>query len=320
MDAHFKSLLDQIQLDGPTTQKWVAASRGFMPEFMNQHEISKTLSRAGPRLCFTDLQLWNVDDPHSDLDFWLVLDEEEEKRYRELTNESFVHLRIDGKVGHINPLPLKELEACFNDRINMVLAYEVKSGMVIEDGKGVFDAYKALAQEPLTDGVQYAYFFRNYIEMRASHRSCDNPMERHDLFAMLYNVMDTLKFALQAAFVLDRIPYPYDKWIYAHAHLAETPRALLPSINNILNQVSMGSAALHGPESENTISQELRLIRGNLIERAQENGIDELWLYKWWRFIDESKRAVAIYSMGTVIQKHLLRLVGWCGTQVRPQG
>ena len=297
MDAHFKSLLDQIQIAGPNTHKWVVASREFMPAFMKQHEILRHF-RDRPTVILHGSTALNVDDPHSDLDFWLVLDEEEEKRYRELTNESFVHLRIGGKEGHINPLPLKDLEACFNDRINMVLAYEVKSGIVIEDEKGVFDAYKALAQEPLTDSVRYAYFFRNYIEMRASHRSCDNPMERHDPFAMLYNVMDTLKFALQAAFVLDRIPYPYDKWIYAHAHFSETPRTLLPSINKILNQVSLSTSALHGPEEENEISHELRVIRGTLIEKAQHNGIDALWLYKWWRYIDESKRVVESAQWG----------------------
>jgi|GEM_PF-870938 len=297
MDAHFKSLLDQIQLDGPNTQRWVAASREFIPEFMKQHVILRHFRERATVVLHGSTAL-NVDDPHSDLDFWLILDEEEEKRYRELTSQSFVHLRIDGKEGHINPLPLKDIEACFNGRIDMVLAYEVKSGIVIQDDKGVFDAFKALAREPLTDGVQYAYFFRNYIEMRASHRSCDNPMERHDPFAMLYNVMDTLKFALQAAFVLDRIPYPYDKWIYAHAHSAETPCALLPSINTILAQVSLSSSALHGPEGENEISQELRVIRAKLIDKAQQNGIDALWLNKWWRYIDESKRAVQSVQWG----------------------
>ncbi|MBX2818990.1 MAG: DUF4037 domain-containing protein [Rhodothermaceae bacterium] len=297
MDAHFKSLLDQVQFNGPNTQKWVAASKDFIPDFMKQHDVLMHFLERTTVILHGSTAL-NVDDPHSDLDYWLILDDEEEKRFQTLTNESFVPLRIHGKVGHINPLSLKELEACFSDRINMVLAYEVKNGIVIEDTKEVFESYRSLAQEPLTDDIQYAHFFRNYIEMRASHRSCDNPMERHDPFAMLYNVMDTLKFALQAAFVLDRMPYPYDKWIYAHAHLAETPRALLPGINNILAQVTSGFSALRGPEGDNKISQELRVIRGILIDKAQQNGIDALWLNKWWRYIDESKRAVQSVRWG----------------------
>ena len=297
MDTHFASLLDQIQYNGPNTQKWVLASKSYMPAFMEGHEVLKHFYERAAVILHGSTSL-NVDDPYSDLDYWLVLDDEEEHLFYSLTKESFVLLRIDGKVGHINPLPLREIASCFSDEINMVLAYEVQSGIVIVDKKGVFEKFKSLANEPLSDRVRYAHFFRNYIEMRASHRSCDNPMERHDHFAMLYNVMDTLKFALQAAFVLDRKPYPYDKWIYAHAHRSETPRALIPGITTIFEQITSGVDAFHGPEKDNKISQELRVIRTILIDKAKEGGIDELWLDKWWRYIEESKRAVQAAHWG----------------------
>ena len=297
MDTHFASLLHQIQENGTNTQKWVAAAKAFIPAFMQEHEVLAHFWDRATVVLHGSTTL-NVDDPHSDLDFWLILDEEEDAHYRSLTKESFVLLNIDGKVGHINPLPLRELSACFGEDINMILAYEVQSGIGIVDKKDVFATYKSKALTPLTDAVRDAHFFRNYIEMRASHRSCDNPMERHDPFAMLYNVMDTMKFALQAAFVLDRLPYPYDKWIYVHAHRSETPRSLLPYINTILDQVTSGCSALYGPEAENAISQDLRIIRGMLIEKAQHQGIDEPWLYKWWRYIDESKRVVHAVRWG----------------------
>lgn len=298
MDTDFASLLKQIQSEGVNAQKWAAASREFIPGFIHDHKILKHVQDKATVVLHGSTTL-NVDDPYSDLDFWLILDEEEEMQFNALTKESFFLLEIQGKQGHINPFPLRELRACFNGSINMVLAYEVKNAIAILDKKEHFQSIKSQANTPLTDGVRYAHFFRNYIEMRASHRSCDNPMERHDHFAMLYNVMDTLKFALQAAFVLDRKPYPYDKWIYAHAHRAETPKTLVPLIDNILEHIASGPSALHGPERDNKISQELRKIRAILVEKARQTGIDQPWLNAWWRFIEESKRAVQVARWGS---------------------
>lgn len=234
----------------------------------------------------------NIDDPHSDLDFWLVLNDDEDEKFRSITEQSFIPVEIDGKPGHINPLRIRDLEACFSNQIDMVLANEVSDSIVIEDKKNVFDRFIALSRRPLSDAVKYAFFFYNYVGMRGYHRSGDNPIERNDRFAALYNIMSTIKYAFQAAFVLDNRTYPYEKWLYVFANRSDTPKTLIEHVDNIIEELTTNPSSLFGPEKDNKISQQLRIIRNKLIEKAQQEGIDELWLEKWWLYMDKASNAV----------------------------
>ena len=287
----FHSLLGQIQDNGENTRKWVNAAKNYFAEFIHTHEILRTMDDSVTIVLHGSTSR-NIDDPHSDLDFWLVLDDSEHEKFRSITEQSMIEVEIGGKPGHINPLRLRELEACFSHRINMVLANEVSSSIVIEDRKNVFNRFIALSNRPLSEAVKYAFFFHNYVEMRCYNRCCDNPMERNDSFAVLYNVMSTIRYMFQAAFVLDNTTYPYEKWLYVFAGRSEAPKSLIENVDNIIEEIVTNPFSLFGPEKDNKISHELAIIRKKLIEKAKQEGIDEIWLEKWWLYIDKARNIV----------------------------
>ena len=286
----FESLLRQIREDGDNTRKWVNASRSHFAGFVHENEILRAVG-SNITLVLHGSTARNIDDAYSDLDFWLVLDDEEDAIFRSVTDQSFIPVEINGKTGHVNPLPLRDVQACFSDRIDMVLANEISDAAVIVDGKQIFERFITLSKKPLSAAVRHAFFFNNYVEMRGYHRNCDNPMERGDRFAVLYNLMRALQYAFQAAYALDGRTYPYEKWLYVFAHRSVTAKALIEHVDKIINEVTTNPAALYGPEGDNKVSEHLRLIRRTLIDAAREQGIDGLWLEKWWRYIDAAKNA-----------------------------
>ncbi|MFQ5630953.1 MAG: DUF4037 domain-containing protein [bacterium] len=291
MISEYNNLLEQIAVDGENTAKWVAAAKEYFRSFIHTEPILKHFAD-NMSIVLHGSTTRNIDDAHSDLDFWLVLDGREWQKYRSISEQNFIPVAINGKDGHLNPLRISQLEKCFDGEIAMTLINELSTAVVIMDKKNVLQKYQKLARQPLTDAVRYAHFFYNYVEMRAFHRSCDNPMERGDRFAVLYSAMQTIRYALQAAFVLDHVAYPYEKWLYAQANFHETPKSLLENVDNIIDEIQTNPEALFGPEGENRISQELRAIRAKLVAKAKQSGVDALWLEKWWRYIDRSKEIV----------------------------
>ncbi|MFQ5648401.1 MAG: DUF4037 domain-containing protein [bacterium] len=292
MTSHYKHLLDQIAVNGENTAKWSAAAKEYFQTFIHAEPILKHFSD-NITIVLHGSTTQNIDDAHSDLDFWLVLDDPESQKYRSISEQNFIPVEINSKKGHLNPLRISHLDRCFDNEIDMVLINELISSIVIVDKKNAFQKYQKLAAQPLNDSVRHAYFFNNYVEMRASHRSCDNPMERGDRFAVLFSAMQTIRYALRAAFVLDRVPYPYEKWLCVQANFHETPKSLLENVDKIITEMQTNPAALLGPEKENRISQELRAIRAKLSAKAKQSGIDALWLEKWWRYVDRSREIIA---------------------------
>ncbi|UCE05116.1 MAG: nucleotidyltransferase domain-containing protein [bacterium] len=291
MDTPFKILFTQFDQGTANTNRWVTASKKYFQTFVPADQILNHFSE-NITIVLHGSTARNVDDEHSDLDYWLVLDDDEYEKFRSITEQSFIPIEIDGKEGHINPLSIRQIEKCFDNEIEMWLINEISTSIVIVDNKNVFPKYIELARQPLSDSVRYAFFFYNYCMMRGYHRSCDNPMERGDEFAVLVSLMQTLQYAFQAAFVLDRVAYPYEKWLYLQAYFFETPKSLIEHVDNIIDEIKNNSISLFGPEKENRISQELRVIRAKLVDKAKQVGINELWLEKWWRYIDRSREII----------------------------
>jgi hypothetical protein len=291
MNSMYKHLLNQIAVNGENTTKWITASKKYFRSFIHSDPILKYFSEQ-IIIILHGSTTRNVDDAYSDLDFWLVLNDQEYDRYKSLTDQNFIPVTIDGKEGHINPLCISYLEKCFNNEIDMNLINEIRTSIVIMDKKYVFQKYQKLSEKPLSDPVKYAFFFYNYVMMRGYHRSCDNPMERGDEFAVLCNLMQTIRYGFQAAFVLDNAAYPYEKWLHIEANFHGTPKSLIEHVDTIITEIKSNPASLYGPESENKISTELRVIRAKLVEKAIQDGIDEPWLEKWYRYIDRSKEII----------------------------
>ena len=141
--------------------------------------------------------------------------------------------------------------------------------------------------------VWRAFFFYNYFEMRSFHRGADNPMNRSDAVAAYLNTAQALLHGLRACLSLEREPYPYDKWLWRYASQTETGERLAPHVNRIMDHLADDTLRFSGPESDNSLSQELREIRGVLIESARQSGIDEPWLVRWWEHINQARSATA---------------------------
>ena len=107
-------------------------------------------------------------------------------------------------------------------------------------------------------------------------------------YGVLLSLPKILTHALKAAMVLDNEPYPYEKWLFYAARKTKTGKLLIPSVEKILNLIADDMIRFKGLESDNPISQELRVIRRILIEVAQNNGYNYPWLNKWWLYITQA--------------------------------
>ncbi len=286
MTNKFKLLLNSFYGDDKIKKARIEESKIFFNEFIKTNEILSKFSDT-ITIVLHGSTTRNIDDSFSDLDFWLILDENEYKLFKKISPQSFIPLNINGKEGHINPLPMEKISDTFYKKIDMFLLNELKDCQIIIDKKNISD-FLQISRIPMNSKVQYAFFFNNYVAMRSYHRSTDNPMERDDEFAVLINIMNTLKHALQAAIVLDEGIYPYEKWLFVFANRFSTAQNILGNVKIIFSEIKENKNALLGPEDENIISFQLRTIRKKLINKANEVGIKDLWLEKWWRFIDQS--------------------------------
>jgi len=230
----------------------------------------------------------NVDDPYSDLDCYLIVGQESLTRIDSVTDAHFIEFSLEGKPGHLNVTLDTEIDAAFA-RPDLETIYELAHAAPVLDPAGRFAPIGRRARLPMSDSVRRAALMHNYMEMRSCHRSADNPLDRHDEFAALAGVVETIQYALRCALVLDYRPYPYSKWLYVSAAGSPTGRAVVDQVDGILELVRTDRSALRGPERENEVSSRLRQIRSILIDRARATGIDEPWLIRWWCYFDEQK-------------------------------
>jgi hypothetical protein len=162
-----------------------------------------------------------IDDPFSDLDFWLLVPADTLAGFDSLSPTRFVPFTLDGKEGHINVTGAEEFAARLS-RCDMDLIHQLRMAVIFADHVGLAHRLQALARQPMPKKVRDAMFFWHYTEMRGEHRACDNPMQRVDPPAFLLSLSKTIARALQAAMVLDEEPYPYDKWLHRAARQTPT--------------------------------------------------------------------------------------------------
>lgn len=147
MVTNINDLFAQIEGDGNNTRKWVKRSNEYFIDFINDNEILKLISES-VTIILHGSTVHNIDDLYSDLDFWLVLDDNEFEIFRSITEQSFIPVEIDGKPGHINPLRVSQLEKCFEKQVDIALTNEVSSSIIIEDRKNVFNRFIELSRIP----------------------------------------------------------------------------------------------------------------------------------------------------------------------------
>jgi hypothetical protein len=290
MDATFRKLINTYREDGSgkNRSEWTAR----LVDFFSSNERPAFLSELGDEIAVVlhGSTTRNISDPSSDLDFYLLLSDESLSCFDEISSSRFVEITIDGKLGHLNAAPIKIIEQAF-DEPDFESIYELQHAAAVYDPQGMFTSVGRRACLPMTERLQYAALFFNYLEMRAFHRSVDNPMDRNDRLSALSSVVEAANYALRCSLIVDGKTFPYAKWLYASASLSPAAAPVVQSVDRILDLLQSGPESLRGPERENEISNQLRQIRYFIVDRAKAKGIDQSWLTEWWHFLDTQRTA-----------------------------
>ncbi len=272
-------------------QFWIKEIQKFMPGFLMEHPILSEFKNK-VSIIFHGSTMMGIDDKHSDLDFWLLLPAKEIPKLDLVSETRFFQFKLNEKLGHLNAESAKSFSNRFN-HCDMDIIYQLRTSKIISDNTGIAKKLVQLAKRPMRKEVSNAFFFFHYVEMRGEHRACDNPMERGEPVGIILSLTKTLSHAMRAAIVLDRKPYPYDKWLYNAVAQTTTGKLIQPNIKRILKYLESGYLQFKGPEKSNPIGKQLMAIRGKLIEAAQAKGINTPWLTKWWLYMTQSRKAIA---------------------------
>jgi len=276
---------------------WIKKINDFIPHFLELHPILKKFYNKASILLHGSITM-GFDDQFSDIDLWFLIPEDVLKELDNISETRFFEIEVNGKIGHLNAESIEEFSRRFyqirdhNNQISMDIAYQLRNAEVIIDNAGVGSELIQLARQPMQQPTQKAFFFYHYVEMRGDHRSCDNPMNRHDPVGVLLSLPKVLAHALRAAMVLDGEPYPYDKWLYYAASKTPTGKLQIPSVIKICDFIAEDMLRFKGSELEHPISQELKVIRQILIKSANAKGNYSPWLEKWWLYMTQARDAV----------------------------
>lgn len=273
---------------------WGQQLRDCMPDFLARHPVlSAYHARCGLLLHGSTCR--EVDDALADLDLYLVLERDDLARLDADSSTRFFEISVAGKPGHINAISLDDVDGWLSG-CELPHIDELRISLPIVEGLPGLAARLERARRPMTSTLRRAFFFHHYVWMRNYHRAGDNPMGRGASVAVLLAVPQTVAHALRAALVLDGKPYPYEKWLYTTARRHPTGRRLAPHVEALIDALDGPTLRSAGPEEKNPLSQALRRIRLELIEAAQEAGIDEPWLIHWYHQIDQARDATAALS------------------------
>ena len=274
----------------PDTERkdyWVKELKKFIPKFLEEHPILKNFQENASVILHGSTTL-GFDEPFSDIDLWFLLPENELTELEGASESLFFDIENDFKPGHLNAESIEDFSKRFHQLKNfynqsdMDIIYQLRNAEIVIDKSGIGNELIKSACKPMRKEVSELFFFYHYVEMRSEHRSCDNPMERHDPVGVSLALTKTIAHSLRAAMVLDSKPYPYDKWLYYAASKTPTGKKLIPSVEKILDYVAQDKLRFKGSEAEHPINQELRVIRRILVESAQVKGNHSPWLEKWW--------------------------------------
>lgn len=274
----------------PSLRTWEASLGRFLPEFVSGHPVLVEF-KGQMAVILHGSTTMGIDDPFSDLDLWLLLSAASLTEFDRQSPTRFVSFELNGKKGHLN---VTSADA-FADRVarcDLDTIYQLRRAAILADDLGVAHRLQQWSRQPMRPEVRDALFFWHYTEMRGEHRACDNPMQRVDATALLFFLTKTMGHALRASMVLDGEPCPYDKWLYRVARQTPTGAQVAPSIDRIMDLLGQGQLRFPGGEASHPIGQELRVVRQTLIDAANARGIHELWLEKWWRFMDQARAAI----------------------------
>jgi hypothetical protein len=267
---------------------WAERLREFLPGFAAGAEPLGALRGAWSVMLHGSTAA-GVDDAVSDLDLWALVPAAAAAAHDHRWPTRFFNLEVEGKRGHLNVEAAEEFRHRL-ERCDMPLIAELRRAVVLEDGLGAGAALVSAARRPMPDAVRDAWFRFHYGEMRGWHRTAENAAARSDPAGLLLTAARALEEALRAAMILDREPYPYQKWLPSWSAATPTGSLLVAARDRFIAALE-GGGLRGGPDG--ALSTALRDIRAVLIERARPAGVEGDWLVRWWLDMAGAPAAVA---------------------------
>ena len=269
---------------------WVGRLGEFLPGFFADDPALSRFAGRESTIFYGSLAR-GIDDEFADVDVWLLLAGEDFAELTDCAESLFFQFQLDGREGHVTAHLAQEFAAKVHG-CDMDTIYQLRHGQALTDNTGAAGPLIELARQPMGGEVSRALFLYHYVEMRSEHRACDNPIDRNDPVALLLSLPKAIAHALRAAMVLDGEVYPYDKWLHSEAVQTPTGSLLAPSVAKILDMLAADGLRLQAREHQHPISNELRAVRGILIDAARAHGLDEPWLTQWWLYMTQAADAM----------------------------
>jgi hypothetical protein len=282
--------MSTMPMEDAALNHWRLRLDEFVPGFVASHASFAPI-RSDCAILLHGSTTFGIDDPHSDLDLWVLTNSARLAEFDRASATRFIEFTLDGKKGHFNVDSIEHFQQRMSQCYFPLIA-ELCSAVVLHDPKHLSEALLKRARQPMSDEVLRAWFCYHYVEMRGEHRACDNPIERGHVVALLIAFTKTVEHAIRAACILDRKPYHYSKWLAPMAAQFTTGARLVALVNESIAIVSGGGLLAPGPEQQHELSLKLREIRAALTDAARREGIDEPWLAQWWLHIDPARTGI----------------------------
>ncbi len=274
----------------PAADTCVDRLRGFLPELAALPELAPLAGRWSVLLHGSTTM--GVDDAHSDLDLWALVEPEALAELDRSSPTRFFGFELAGKKGHLNV----EDGDLFRSRVrscDMPVLAELRDARVLEDALGIGAGLTAAARQSMPEDVRSAWFRFHYVEMRGHHRNADNALARGAAIASLISVTEAAAHGMRAALVLDGVPYPYEKWLAARALTCPTGRPACKAVERLLGALEAGGLRAQAGSVGADIQAPLSELRSILIGRARGAGLDGPWLERWWLYLPDARAGIA---------------------------
>ena len=184
-------------------------------------------------------------------------------QYRE-----FPFVVIPGVSGHYRVHTFEEPEALAADYDDVTMWIH-QGGETLHDPSGRYcrlrDACVGYPEEVWREKVRF-----HFLEAGAGGDGAGNPLRRNDRPGVVLTMTDCLKHLLRLCCLLDRRPFPYDKWLYREALETTAGREVRDVFKGFLEELSRA---------------EIRRVKPGRYERPGHRNMDleEFPFYMLWR-------------------------------------
>lgn len=277
--------------DGVVVERWAQRLSDFLPGHIAAHPLIGSIGTRAAMLLHGSTTA-GIDDQVSDLDVWLLVEDQVLNDVDARAGTRFFEFTLDGKSGHFNFESQKSFEARVR-RCDFPLIAELRRARILRDPGGKAEELITRARKPMPADIQRTWFAFHYVQMRSDHKMAAGPMVRGDAIAIFQAAASCIGEALRAAMILDGVPYPYVKWLGREAATTPTGSTVAEKVNAFVSSLASDALRVTGAKDQHPINDGLTQIRKVLIDAARGQSINEPWLDKWWLYLTQSREGIA---------------------------